>query len=147
MLVFSPLTHNHRFIPSQVDLAFALEWRHGSVFFIDLFHYDSFMSFAFLCKEHNIHQSYFFRYLQALMMGCRSYLSGHCVLNAMSWATWSGLVTLWLIIGPEYLTLCDQYETQLYTPTLWLCIWGSTTWPYCHQYTGKSHSLCQPLGP
>lgn len=61
---FSPIMFNHLFVPSQIDHSFAAWHRSGLVFFRDLFTEDGFVSFKFLCENHNLPRSHYFRYLQ-----------------------------------------------------------------------------------
>lgn len=61
---FSPITFNHLFAPSQIDQAFAIWHRSGLVYFQDLFTDDGIASFKFLCEDHNLPKSHYFRYLQ-----------------------------------------------------------------------------------
>lgn len=68
----SPIMCNHLFTPSQLDLAFTVWRRSGLVYFQDLFTYDSFASFTFLCQDHNLSKSHYFTYLQV-----RSFASKH----------------------------------------------------------------------
>lgn len=62
---FSPIMFNHLFTPSQIDHSFAIWHRNGLVFFQDLFTEDGFVSFKYLCEDHNLPKSHYFRYLQA----------------------------------------------------------------------------------
>lgn len=73
---FSPIMFNHLFAPSQIDQAFAVWHRCGLVYFQDLFTEDSFMSFKFLCEDHNLPKSHYFRYLQVRSFASK-YFSGY----------------------------------------------------------------------
>ena len=54
---------NHLFAPSLIDQAFAVWHKRGLVYSQDLFSEDGFASFEFLCEDHNLPESHYFRYL------------------------------------------------------------------------------------
>lgn len=65
MIGLTPLTFNHLFPPSQLDLTFKVWHSRGIVFFVDLFDDSSFKPFDFLCQVHNIPQNHYLHYLRA----------------------------------------------------------------------------------
>lgn len=62
---FMPITHNNIFPAAKTDSAFLSWYDSGIVFFKDLFHRNTFISFETLRKNFSLPQVHFFRYLQA----------------------------------------------------------------------------------
>ena len=72
---FSPITFNHLFLPSQIDSAFKSWHRNGLIFFSDLFIYNNFVSFDYVCNDNNIPRTHLFRYLQTRSFAKKHFLA------------------------------------------------------------------------
>lgn len=61
---FTPICHNHAFLPSQLDAAFSAWKTKGLITIKDLYIENQFATFSQLRERYNLPSSHFFRYLQ-----------------------------------------------------------------------------------